>query len=68
MPLPKRRHSNQRTRKRRTHYKLTHKPAIVPSFEQPGAVTLLHHVDDSTGRYRGRQVFAAPDETAQEQG
>jgi large subunit ribosomal protein L32 len=68
MPLPKRRHSNQRTRKRRTHYKLTHKPAIVPSFEQPGGVTLLHHVDENTGRYRGRQVFAMPEETPEGQG
>jgi large subunit ribosomal protein L32 len=65
MPLPKRRHSNQRTRKRRTHYKLTHHPAIVPSFEKPGEVTLLHHVDPSTGRYKGRQVFEVPDENQQ---
>jgi ribosomal protein L32 len=63
MPLPKRRHSNQRTRKRRTHYKLTHKPALVPSFERPGAYTLLHHVDGATGRYKGRQVFDVGDET-----
>jgi large subunit ribosomal protein L32 len=68
MPLPKRRHSNQRTRKRRTHYKLTHHPAMVPSFETPGAYTLMHHVDASTGRYKGRQVFAGPDTTDQGQG
>ena len=61
MPLPKRRHSNQRTRKRRTHYKLTHTPAIIPSFEAPGEYALLHHVDPTTGRYKNRQVFAAPD-------
>jgi large subunit ribosomal protein L32 len=65
MPLPKRRHSNQRTRKRRTHYKLAHTPAMVPSFEKPGEYTLLHHVDQATGRYKGRQVFEAPDETQQ---
>jgi large subunit ribosomal protein L32 len=65
MPLPKRRHSNQRTRKRRTHYKLTHHPAMVPSFEKPGAYALMHHIDESTGRYRGRQVFEAPDESGQ---
>jgi large subunit ribosomal protein L32 len=63
MPLPKRRHSNQRTRKRRTHYKLTHQPAMVPSFEQPGAYNLLHHVDQATGRYKGRQVFDVTDDT-----
>lgn len=66
MPLPKRRHSNQRTRKRRTHYKLTHHPAIVPSFEKPGEYALLHHVDNATGRYKGREVFAV-DEESQEQ-
>jgi len=68
MPLPKRRHSNQRTRKRRTHYKLTHHPAMVPSFEAPGEYTLLHQVDKSTGRYKGRQVFAGPDPNQQDQG
>lgn len=62
MPLPKRRHSNQRTRKRRTHYKLAHHPAMVPSFEQPGEYTLLHHVDPATSRYKGRQVFAAEEQ------
>ncbi len=67
MPLPKRRHSNQRTRKRRTHYKLTHHPAIVPSFEQPGGVTLLHHMDPSTYRYRGRQVLEIEEENPTQQ-
>lgn len=67
MPLPKRRHSNQRTRKRRTHYKLAHQPAMVPSFEQPGEYTLMHHVDPSTGRYKGRQVFQLTDDTQQDQ-
>ena len=68
MPLPKRRHSNQRTRKRRTHYKLAHHPAMVPSFERPGDYALLHHVDLGTGRYKGRPVFEVPDETQQGQG
>lgn len=67
MPLPKRRHSNQRTRKRRTHYKLPHQPAMVPSFEEPGTFTLLHRVDPATGRYKGREVFAIEDEQAQDQ-
>jgi ribosomal protein L32 len=66
MPLPKRRHSNQRTRKRRTHYKLAHQPAMVPSFEKPGAYALLHQVDPDTGRYKGRQVYQIEDETPQE--
>jgi large subunit ribosomal protein L32 len=68
MPLPKRRHSNQRTRKRRTHYKLAHHPAMVPSFEKPGEYSLLHHVDPSTGRYKGRQVFEVGDNSQQGQG
>ncbi len=66
MPLPKRRHSNQRTRKRRTHYKLTHTPAIIPSFEQPGSYALLHHVDPSTGRYKGTEIFASEGGTTEQ--
>ena len=66
MPLPKRRHSNQRTRKRRTHYKLAHKPAMVPSFEKPGEYQLLHHVDTATGRYKGRQVFDVGEDNPQQ--
>jgi ribosomal protein L32 len=34
---------------------------MVPSFEQPGNYTLLHHVDPATGRYRGRAVFEITD-------
>ena len=68
MPLPKRRHSNQRTRKRRTHYKLPHHPAMVPSFESKGDFTLMHHVDPSTGRYKNRQVFEVEDKTQQAEG
>ncbi len=64
MPLPKRRHSNQRTRKRRTHYKLAHHPAMVPSFERPGSYTLMHHVDPDTGKYKGRQVFDVGEDQA----
>jgi ribosomal protein L32 len=41
---------------------------MVPSFEKPGEFALLHHVDQSTGRYRGRQVFDMQDETQQDQG
>ena len=62
MPLPKRRHSNQRTRKRRTHYKLTHTPALIPSADQAGGFTLLHRLDLDSGRYRDRQVFAAAED------
>jgi ribosomal protein L32 len=40
---------------------------MVPSFEQPGEYTLMHHVDPSTGRYKGRQVFQLVDDTQQGQ-
>ena len=35
---------------------------MVPSFEKPGEYNLLHHVDQSTGRYKGRQVFQMEDD------
>jgi ribosomal protein L32 len=41
---------------------------MVPSFEKAGSFTLLHHVDQATGRYKGRQVFEVEDETQQSQG
>jgi ribosomal protein L32 len=41
---------------------------MVPSFEAPGAYTLLHHVDEYTGRYKGRQVFEVDEANRQEQG
>jgi len=49
MPLPKRRHSNSRTRKRRTHYKLT-LPSLsaCPRCDQP---RLSYHVCPSCGYY-----------------
>lgn len=49
MPLPKRRHSNQRTRLRRTHYKLT-----VPAVSECGrchAPKLSHHACPACGYY-----------------
>ncbi len=49
MPLPKRRHSNSRTRKRRTHYKLT-LPSLsaCPRCTQP---RLSFHVCPHCGYY-----------------
>jgi large subunit ribosomal protein L32 len=49
MPLPKRRHSNSRTRKRRTHYKL-----VVPSMSacpRCSEPRLSYHVCPSCGYY-----------------
>jgi len=62
MPLPKRRHSNQRTRKRRTHYKLE-LPALVRCTVcaplAPGVfqMRLDHHACPVCGTYNGRQAI-----------
>lgn len=55
MALPKRRHSNRRTRLRRTHYKLS-VPAVgtCPRCREPRQ---LHHACPSCGYYNGRQVI-----------
>lgn len=56
MPLPKRRHSKTRGRKRRTHYKLT-----TPNLgECPncGEMKLPHHICPACGHYRGVKVVA----------
>jgi large subunit ribosomal protein L32 len=56
MPLPKRRHSRTRSRKRRTHYKMA-SPArgVCPQcreFKPP------HQVCPHCGFYKGREVIA----------
>lgn len=57
MPLPKRRHSNQRTRKRRTHWKLqAATTATCPQCKQP---KLPHRACPSCGYYKGRKVTFA---------
>jgi large subunit ribosomal protein L32 len=55
MPLPKRRLSKTRGRKRRTHYKLD-APAVsaCPNCLQP---TQPHHLCPHCGHYRGREVI-----------
>jgi large subunit ribosomal protein L32 len=55
MPLPKRRHSNTRTRLRRTHYKLN-VPVVVecPRCHKP---MQLHHACSSCGFHKGRPVL-----------
>jgi large subunit ribosomal protein L32 len=49
MPLQKRRHSNQRTRKRRTHYKLT--APVLAVCSRCGEKRLDHHACPSCGYY-----------------
>ncbi len=55
MPLPKRRHSRARGRKRRTNWKLQ-APNVIecPHCHQP---RLPHHVCTSCGYYKGRQII-----------
>ena len=55
MPLPKRRHSRARGRKRRTNWKLQ-APNVVecPHCHQP---RLPHHVCTNCGYYKGRQII-----------
>jgi large subunit ribosomal protein L32 len=54
MPLPKRRHSKQRTRTRRAHDALT--PVGVSRCPHCQALTPPHRACRSCGYYRGRQV------------
>jgi len=55
MPLPKRRHSKQRKRKRRTHWKLS-APNLVkcPHCHE---MKLQHRVCPSCGYYNGEEVL-----------
>lgn len=55
MPLPKRRHSKARGRKRRTHWKINSLNLVpCPQCKQP---KLAHRVCRVCGYYDGRQVF-----------
>jgi len=62
MPNPKRRHSKQRTAKRRSHDFLT----ATNSGNCPncGERKLSHHACPKCGEYRGRAVVAATKEAA----
>ncbi|HOD12114.1 MAG TPA: 50S ribosomal protein L32 [Candidatus Omnitrophota bacterium] len=55
MPLPKRQHSKQRGRKRRTHWKIA-----MPNLSvcgQCGKQVLPHRVCPFCGSYKGQQVI-----------
>ncbi|MDZ4723757.1 MAG: 50S ribosomal protein L32 [candidate division Zixibacteria bacterium] len=56
MPLPKRRHSRTRGRKRRTHWKL--ETVNVSSCPNCSQAKLPHHICPHCGFYRGRSVIA----------
>jgi large subunit ribosomal protein L32 len=55
MPLPKRRHSHTRGKKRRTHWKVE-APNVV-KCEHCGSGRLPHHICPNCGYYDGRQVI-----------
>src|SRR5947207_8037288 len=56
MPLPKRRHSKTRGRKRRTHYKLAAPTrSLCPQCRE---VKLPHRVGPHCGYYKGRERVA----------
>ena len=59
MPNPKRRHSNARTRKRRTHDSLDN-PALN-KCKNCGALKLPHRVCPKCGFYKGAQVVKKKD-------
>lgn len=54
MPVPKRRHSIARGRKRRTHWKLS--PPTLSKCGHCGAPKPPHQVCPICGYYRGREV------------
>jgi large subunit ribosomal protein L32 len=56
MPNPKRRHSKQRTAKRRTHYKAIAARSVV--CPQCQAAKLSHIACSECGYYNGRRVLA----------
>ena len=61
MPLPKRQHSKQRGRKRRTHWKLS-----VPSFSkcpQCEKPIIPHRICPFCGYYKGSQIVAIKTKT-----
>ncbi len=55
MPLPKRRHSNTRTKKRRTHYKLT--GPNLSRCKNCGALKLPHRICPKCGYYNGIEII-----------
>jgi ribosomal protein L32 len=63
MPLPKRRHSHQRTALRRTHY-TTDMPEITPNKQVGGEDYHLRHHATPDGYYKGRRLPGFKDKKA----
>jgi len=55
MPVPKRRTSKTRKRKRRAHHALVATPTVV--CRKCGHPTLPHAVCSNCGTYRGREIL-----------
>lgn len=55
MPVPKKRHSNTRTNRRRANWKI--KPVNFYSCPSCGEPILPHNACPSCGMYQGRQVL-----------
>ncbi len=51
------RHTSSHTKNRRSHHAL--KTLTVLKDKETGALRLPHRVDEATGMYRGKQIFAA---------
>jgi len=61
MPVPKRRHSRARSRKRRTHYKI--KPLTLTTCPNCGEAKLPHRVCPHCGYYKGKPVIQIEEKT-----
>jgi large subunit ribosomal protein L32 len=60
MPLPKRRHSKTRGRKRRTHYKMVAPTrSLCPQCRE---IKPPHHICPHCGFYKGREVISVEGE------
>ncbi len=55
MPVPKKRHSNTRTNRRRANWKVV--PKNMGKCPACGAPILAHRACSSCGSYKGRQVI-----------
>jgi large subunit ribosomal protein L32 len=51
------RHTRGHTRNRRSHHAL--KQTNIITDKETGTLRLPHHIDEATGMYRGKQIFAA---------
>jgi len=56
MPNPKRQHSKQRSRKRRTHQKIR-VPTSLDFSAFGGRTGVAHRVDPISGYYKGKQII-----------